>query len=259
MSRFNDMLNSTLPSKTSRARSFMSMYEEADDFSDFGTSERDMEKYMETEGCEKSCRERCGDEACIGGSCRERCGDEGCSGGSCDESDDYEYDDDYDVDDIDTDNDIEFDDDDDEDDSDDQIEDLGPDEEQKVADSLDVVATPLLLAQEFSVDELEDFTESTDCDIAMEEGYITEKTIVKLDKKAKLAKAYEVALFKIARQHNDKDYIRLEMVWRMERELKARLRAKYHIPAMKEAKAYLQRLKNSKSGLLSKLGHKIGK
>lgn len=239
MSRFDELLNFDLPSKRSKSNIISDLYESTDYFDDFGMSDNDFEKDMETEGCDGN---MCEDD---------------------DFDDDFENDiSDFDDGDEETDPELSIldnDSDDDVDDrDDDQVEDLGPDEEQKVADTLDVVATPLLLAQEFSLDDLEEFTESLDCDVAIEEGYLTERTIVKFDKKAKLARAYEIALFKIARSHNDRDYNKLETVWRMERKLKARLRQKYHMAAMKQAREYVQRLRKSKSKTLSKLGRKIG-
>ena len=272
MSRFEEMMHSELPSK--RRDLFTEMYEDSDDF---GMSDSDMEKYMERE-----CGDNYDEGYCVGGSCDEDCDDDFECGDNfeCGDDDDFmdrlddvvddeddliddvtddDDDDDFDDDDFDDDD---FDDDDSNDDAqisnDDEVEDgdleLGPDGEQRVNDALDTIATPLLLAEEFTESELEAFIESVDCDIAMNEGYITEKTFVRLDKKAKKARAYEVAVFKIARENNDRLYRKLETIWAMERKLKADLRAKYNSYARRMANEYIQRLASSNSKVVSKLG-----
>ena len=256
MSKFEDMMNSELPSK--RRGLFTEMYEDSDDF---GMSDSDMEKYMEQE---------CGDSY-----------DEGyCVGGSCDEDSDYDdFDDDEEEDEEefmnkldnlvnDDDEDDDFDDDDDDHlDGDAQISDneeikdgdldLGPDGEQRVRDAIDSIATPLILAEEFTESELEAFLESADCDIAINEGYLTEKSIIKLDKNAKKARAYEVAVMKIARENNDNLMKKLDYLWATERRLKSLLRRKYNSYATRFANDYIRRIASSASKKLSQIGNKL--
>lgn len=139
----------------------------------------------------------------------------------------------------------------------DSCEELTPDESQRVDDTMNAVATPLLLKSELSEEEIKEFTESADCDIAEAEGFLTERTIVKFDKNAKKSQLYEVAVFACAREKNDPLYRKLETVWKMERILKAKLRKKYNAPAQKKVKEYLARAKKSKSGILAKIASKL--
>lgn len=135
---------------------------------------------------------------------------------------------------------------------------LTPDESQRVDDIMNTVATPMLIADELKDDEsLKEFVESMDSDIAIAEGFLTEKTIVKFDKNAKRAQLYEVAVAAVAREKNDPLYRKLETVYKMERVLKAKLRKKYHSQANAKVKEYLARARNSRSGLLSRIANKI--
>lgn len=135
---------------------------------------------------------------------------------------------------------------------------LTPEEDREVDDLMNTVATPMLLADELKTEsDYKEFVESVDYDIAIAEGFYTERTIVKFDKTARLAQLYEVALASIARAKRDRDYRKLETVYAMERRLKAKLRKKYGPQAEKKAKEYLQRAKKSKSGVLSKVASRI--
>lgn len=135
---------------------------------------------------------------------------------------------------------------------------LTPDESQRVDDVMNTVATPMLLADELKDnDAMKEFVESIDSDIAIAEGFLTEKTIIKFDKNAKRAQLYEVAVAAVAREKNDPLYRKLETVYKMERILKAKLRKKYHSQANAKVKEYLARAKKSKSGLLSRIAKKI--
>ena len=134
---------------------------------------------------------------------------------------------------------------------------LSPDESQRVDDKMNAIATPMLLADELDECDMKEFVESTDCDIAIAEGFLTERTIVKFDKNAKRAQLYEVAVRSIAQEKNDPLWRKLETVYKMERILKAKLRKKYHSQANAKVKEYLARAKKSKSGILSRIAAKI--
>lgn len=134
---------------------------------------------------------------------------------------------------------------------------LTPDESQHVDDVMNSVATPMLISDELDEDEIKEFVESVDSDIAVAEGFLTERTIVRFDKNAKKAQLYEVAVAAVAREKKDPLYRKLETVYRMERILKAKLRKKYHTQANAKVKEYLSRAKKSKSGILSRIANKI--
>lgn len=134
---------------------------------------------------------------------------------------------------------------------------LTPEQEQEVDDAIVAVATPILLQAELSEDEIHEFVEGLDSDVAIAEGVLTEKTIVRFDKKARLSQLYEVAVYAIARAKNDRLYKKLDKVYAMERLLKAKLRKKYNAQAQKKAKEYLAKMKQSKSGIIAKIASKI--
>lgn len=134
---------------------------------------------------------------------------------------------------------------------------LSPEESQHVDDVMNSVATPMLISDELSEDEIKEFVEGVDSDIAVAEGFLTERTIVRFDKNAKKAQLYEVAIAAVAREKKDPLYRKLETVYKMERVLKAKLRKKYHSQANAKVKEYLARAKKSKSGILARIANKI--
>ena len=134
---------------------------------------------------------------------------------------------------------------------------LPPEAEKKVDNIMDTVGTKILIANEFSNKELEDFTESMDVDILEKEGFFTERTIIKFDKYARRAQLYEVAVAACAREHKDPLYKKLQTAYKIERTIKARLRRKYHGEANRKVKEYLARARKSKSGILSRIAAKL--
>lgn len=136
---------------------------------------------------------------------------------------------------------------------------LTPEQSQRVDDTINAVATPILIDSELTESEIDEFIESVDSDIAVSEGFLTEKTIVKFDKHAKKAQLYEVAVAACAREHKDPLFKKLETVYKMERVIKAKLRKKYNSEAQKKVKEYLARAKKSKSGILARIANKLTK
>lgn len=134
---------------------------------------------------------------------------------------------------------------------------LTPEQSQKVDDTINAVATPILIGNELNDEQCREFVESMDSDIAVNEGFLTEKTIIKFDKNAKRAQLYEVAVAAVAREKKDPLYKKLQTVYKMERIIKAKLRKKYHSQAQQKVKEYLARAKKSKSGILSRIANKI--
>lgn len=134
---------------------------------------------------------------------------------------------------------------------------LTPEQSQKVDDTINAVATPILIGNELNDEQCREFVESMDSDIAVNEGFLTEKTIIKFDKNAKRAQLYEVAVAAVAREKKDPLYKKLQTVYKMERIIKAKLRKKYHSQAQQKVKEYLARAKKSKSGILARIANKI--
>lgn len=141
-------------------------------------------------------------------------------------------------------------------------DDIGADADavdQKIDDTIQRVATPILLGGELSGDEADDFIESVDCDTAMAESLLTERTIVKFDKKARYAQLHKVAVLTIAKEKKDPMYKKLVTVWRIEKTLENRLTVKYGAQANARARQLLQKLRQSKSAPIRKAAARISK
>jgi len=134
---------------------------------------------------------------------------------------------------------------------------LTPEQNDEVDRFMDTVATPILIERCASPEEIEEFIESVESEIAVGEGLLTERTIVRFDKHAKKAQLFETAVAAVARSKNDPLYKKLQTVYKMERVIKAKLRKKYHSEADRKVKEWMARAKKSKSGFLSKLISKI--
>jgi len=97
------------------------------------------------------------------------------------------------------------------------------------------------------------FLESeTEQSAAMEENVLLERTIVRLDKAAKLSKARKMAIFTIAKEKNDPDFKKLMKIWEMERFLEAKLEKKYGNEGSRRAKKSVAKAANSKSKTVKK-------
>ena len=117
--------------------------------------------------------------------------------------------------------------------------------------------TEAVLRDVLSNDEIQELTETADvCEELKDLGVVTEKTIVRLDKKAKLSRAFKTAVFTIAREKKDPKFKKLLTVWKMERTLEAYLMKKYQAEGMKRAKLAVARLgknnKDTKKGVIAK-------
>lgn len=87
-----------------------------------------------------------------------------------------------------------------------------------------------------SQEELRELCENTtELNNLVRNEIVQERTIVRLDKKAKLSKAIKAAEFEIAKEKNDRNFRRLLTVWRMERELEKAIHEKYYSQAKSRA------------------------
>lgn len=135
---------------------------------------------------------------------------------------------------------------------------LTEEEEQNIDERIKRVATPLLIQDELSDDEeVNMFKESVDTDVAMDEGYFTERTIVRFDKRARRSQLKKVAVFAIAKEKNDVLYRKLVTIWKLERKLEAMLCKKYNTQAEAKVKKYIADAKKSKSSIVKKAINKI--
>ena len=101
----------------------------------------------------------------------------------------------------------------------------------------EVALMEAVLMDGLSGEELEAFLESADeVNDAVEGEVLLERSIVKLDKFAKLSRAKRVAIFNIARRKKDPKMKKLTTLWKMEARIQKYLIKKYGNEATKEAK-----------------------
>lgn len=137
---------------------------------------------------------------------------------------------------------------------------IDPQEESREIDeTIKRVATPVLIGDTLADDEVAVFKESMDSDIAIDEGYFTERTIVRMDKGSKRKQLIKISALTIARQKKDPLYKKLATVWKMERSLEAKIYKKYESAAKQRANKYIQNAKKSKSKAVKQAASKVVK
>lgn len=110
---------------------------------------------------------------------------------------------------------------------------------------------------DLSDEEISMFLESeSEQEAARDENVLLERTIVRLDKHAKLSKARKMAIFTVAKEKNDPDFKKLLKVWEMERFLEAKLEKKYGNEGTRRAKKSVAKAANSKSKTVKKAATK---
>lgn len=112
---------------------------------------------------------------------------------------------------------------------------------EEALDEVSTEATSMILEAAIlatsSDEEIEAFLENTTAvNDLLQREILEERTIVRLDKKAKLNRAIKVAEFQIAKEKNDKNFRKLITIWKMERECEAAIHKKYHTQAVSRAK-----------------------
>lgn len=75
----------------------------------------------------------------------------------------------------------------------------------------------------------------------LESGAVTEATVVRLDKTARISQLQKAAVFTIAKEKRDPHYKKLVTVWRMERMLEEKLMRKYGAEGKRRAKKHVQK------------------
>jgi len=124
-------------------------------------------------------------------------------------------------------------------------------------DSLSLI-TECMLKDELSKEELEAFLEdSSEINSAMKDEVLLEKTIVRMDKYAKLNRGQKIAVFTIAREKKDPKFKKLLTIWRIERFLEAELMKKYGNEGMRRAKAAMNKSRTSTSKIVKTVANKV--
>jgi hypothetical protein len=111
-----------------------------------------------------------------------------------------------------------------------------------------------------SPDEVGAFLENhTEVQAALRDEVLLEKTIVRLDKQARLSQAQKTAVFTVAKERNDPLMKKLLTVWRMERFLESSLLKKYGNEGMRRAKVAVNNSSKSKSKVVKSVADKVKK
>lgn len=175
------------------------------------------------------------------------------------------------------------DDDEEEDDDVEQVR-LDPDEEIEADNLMQVAGTASLIRSEMNMDERAEFLESSaDLTTAKLEGFINDSVIqemeemskpidleetfqeakiynkntVRLNKEARLAQLFAIAVYSSARAHNDPEYKKWKKAKKVARYYSANMRRKYKSEATKRMRVLFARLKSSKSPIVKDLGKKV--
>lgn len=90
-----------------------------------------------------------------------------------------------------------------------------------------------------------------------EDLVVMEKTIVRMDKQAKKQRAYKLAILQCAKDDDNKDYKKLETIWKMEKYLMRRLEKRYAQKARSRMKQTAK--KANGPGLVEKVKHALSK
>lgn len=115
-----------------------------------------------------------------------------------------------------------------------------------------------MLLEGLNPEELEEFLEDhADVNSALDEEILTERTIVRLDRQARLSHLQRMATFTIAREKGDPMFKKLLTVWRMERYLEAFLFRKYGNEAMRRARQSMNTAKSSKSNAVKRVASRV--
>lgn len=102
---------------------------------------------------------------------------------------------------------------------------------------------------------VEEMMESLSADDALlmegvlpEDAVVMEKTIVRMDKAAKKQKAYKLAILQCAKDDDNKDYKKLETLWKMQKYLMRRLEKRYATKAKSRMHQASKKTGNNKLG-----------
>lgn len=111
-----------------------------------------------------------------------------------------------------------------------------------------------------STEEIIAFLENTqDVNDALQNEILEERSIVRLDKKARMSHAVKMAEFEIAKEKNDKNYRKLLTVWKMEKELEEAIHKKYNAQAQQRAKKTVRGVNKSISKAINKASSNLKK
>lgn len=116
--------------------------------------------------------------------------------------------------------------------------------------------TAAALLEAYGEAEIDELIESAN-NGTVEFSPVEERTIVKLDKKAKKQKAYKMAVYQAAREMKLKEYNQIKTLWEAERELDARIEKKCHNRALQIMRESAKKQKESPVTKIKNIGHDL--
>lgn len=112
----------------------------------------------------------------------------------------------------------------------------------------DLLLAEALFQSELTGEELADLTENTsEMGALIQNGILSERSIVKFDKKAKLSRLEAQAVLIIAKEKKDRDFNKLIRVWKMRKFLLDKLNKRYASQAKARARQMLSKTNSMKS------------
>lgn len=107
------------------------------------------------------------------------------------------------------------------------------------------------------VEEMREMVDAVDTDSMFQEAKIYSKNTVRLNKQARLAQLFSIAVYSSARAHNDPEYKKWKKARKIAKYYSKNMRRKYKSEATKRMRVLFARLKNSKSPIIKDLGKKV--
>ncbi len=117
----------------------------------------------------------------------------------------------------------------------------------------DILISEAILQDELTEEELSEFLRSPEYDEAVSLGMLSEKTIVRFDKTAKLSRAESQAILAIAREKGDRDFKKLITIWKVRKHLLDKLTKKYRGQAASRVRQNKQRILNGPKKVAKKV------
>lgn len=115
-----------------------------------------------------------------------------------------------------------------------------------------IIVESMLVESIGTGEELEAFL-NEEAHLYVKRGLLSEKSIVRLDKMAKLSKAESQAVLAIAKERGDRDYKKLKTIYKMRKLLLDKLTKKYFNEARRRAKTMMSQSKNMAGKTAKKL------
>lgn len=124
----------------------------------------------------------------------------------------------------------------------------------------DIALSEAMFMSYLNADEIDELCEnSAELNYLIDKDLLSEKVIVKFDKKAKLSRAEAQAVLIIAKEKKDRDFYKLVRVWKMRKLLLEKLNKKYGSQAKTRAKQMIKKQSSSRSTTSKKVAKRAAK